>query len=90
MKQYIVRQTQLSDILLVLATSFSPGRPSGQNIYKNLKASAYKVLFVNVMGSHLEVFIIKNYTIVNFTGTHYKELYDSKFYRHLLQKTIWL
>jgi hypothetical protein len=54
---YILRKTQLSYILLVLATSFGLGRPSsGQNIYKNFIASAYNVLSVNVMGSHLQMY----------------------------------
>jgi hypothetical protein len=47
-------QTQLLYILLVSATSYGLSRPSsGQNIYKNLNASAYHPLFVNIMGSHL-------------------------------------
>jgi hypothetical protein len=55
MEQNILIQTQLSYISLVLAISFGLGRPlSGQNIYKNVNASVYKVLFVNVMGSHLQ------------------------------------
>jgi len=38
-----------------MATSFGLCRPSsGQNIYKNLNADVYNVLFVNVMGSHLQ------------------------------------
>jgi hypothetical protein len=54
MKQNKLGQTKLFYILLVLATSFGLGRPSaGQNIYKNLKANMYKVLLINVMGSHL-------------------------------------
>jgi hypothetical protein len=51
----MIRQTQLSYILLVLATSYGLGRPSsGQNIHKNLNTSLHNVLFVNVMGSHLQ------------------------------------
>jgi hypothetical protein len=39
----ILSQTQLSYILLVLATSFGLGRPlSGQNIYKNIYLHLYK------------------------------------------------
>jgi len=54
MKQNILRQTQLSYILLIsiVATSFGLRRPSCQNIYKNLKAGVYNVLFVSVMGYH--------------------------------------
>jgi len=38
-----------------VATSFGLRRPlSGQNIYKNLNAGVYNVLFVSVMGSHLQ------------------------------------
>jgi len=41
----------------MVATSFSLGRPSsGQNIYKNLNAGVYNVLFVNVMGSYLQLY----------------------------------
>jgi hypothetical protein len=37
-------QTQLSYILLVLATSFGLGRPSsGQNIYNNFNVGVYNV-----------------------------------------------
>jgi hypothetical protein len=37
-----------------MATSFGRCRPSsGQNIYKNLNAGAYNVLFINVVGYHL-------------------------------------
>ena len=38
-----------------MATGFGLCRPSsGQNIYKNLNGGVYSVLFVNVMGSHLQ------------------------------------
>ena len=41
-----------------MATSFGLCRlSSGQNIYKNLNAGLYNVLFVNVMGSHLQSYI---------------------------------
>jgi len=37
-------------------TSFGLGRPvSGQNMYKNINAGVYSVLFVNVMVSHLQL-----------------------------------
>jgi hypothetical protein len=55
MKRNMLSQTQLSYILLVLATSVDRGRPpSGQNIYKNLKAIVYKVLFISIMGLTIE------------------------------------
>jgi hypothetical protein len=41
-----------------LATSFGLGRPSsGLNIYTKVNASLQNVLFVNVMGSHLKLYI---------------------------------
>jgi hypothetical protein len=55
----MLSRTQLLYILLVLANTFGLGRPSsGQNIYKNVIANIYKVLFVNVMGSHLQLYSI--------------------------------
>jgi hypothetical protein len=40
-----------------MATSFRICRPSPvQNIYKILNAGVYNVLFVNVMGSHLQLY----------------------------------
>jgi hypothetical protein len=40
-----------------MATSFGLCRPSsGQNIYKNLNAGVHNVLFVNVMGSHSQLY----------------------------------
>ena len=61
-----IRQTQLSFILLM--TSFGLWRPSSdQNNYKNLNIGVYNVLFVNVMGSHLQWYsslqLISNCTI---------------------------
>jgi len=39
-----------------MATSFSICRSSsGQNIYKNLNAGVYNVLFMSVMGYHLQI-----------------------------------
>jgi len=39
-----------------MATNFGLCRPSsGQNIYKNLNATVYNVLFVNVMGSDTDI-----------------------------------
>jgi len=39
-----------------MATSFGLYRPSsGQNIYKNLNVGVYNVLFVSVVGSHLQL-----------------------------------
>jgi hypothetical protein len=73
----VLCQSQLYYMLLVqiLATNFGLGRPSsghcqaiikpssGQNVYKNLNAQLYNVLFVSVIGSHLQSYTI--YTIVN-------------------------
>ena len=42
-----------------MVTSFGLCRPSsGQNIYRNLNAAVYNVLFVNVMGSHLQSIVL--------------------------------
>jgi len=40
-----------------MATSFGLGRQSSdQNVYTDLNAGEYDVLFVNVMGSHLQLY----------------------------------
>jgi hypothetical protein len=56
-KIYLFKNNYYIFFIVLAATSFGLSRPSsGQNVFKNLKASVYKVLFVNVMGSHLQLY----------------------------------